>query len=139
MSRRRRLVLSRTIGRADDCEWIKPEMAGGHEAPKHGLQCNRVDCNQRRGFAEQPRHMTILPPWAAMRPGRLWRSSRSDLEQAFRFHCSIGAFARIERLVPLDDLRQPTIGDGIAESLAGLSVANDGDGKDSRRALSPAR
>src|SRR6266566_3535494 len=98
MLRRRRLVLSRTIGRADDCERIKPEMAGGREAPKHGLQCNRVDCKQRCGFAEQPRHDPILPPWAAMRPGRLWRSSRSHLEQPFRLHCSIEASGGIERL-----------------------------------------
>jgi hypothetical protein len=55
---RRRLVVSRTIGRADDCEWVKAEMASGHKAPNHGLHCNRVDCNQRCESAEQPRHGT---------------------------------------------------------------------------------
>ncbi len=44
---------------------------------------------------------------------RLWRWSLSDLEQPFRLHCSIEAFGGIERLVPLDHLRQPGIGDAI--------------------------
>jgi hypothetical protein len=33
--RRSRLVVSRTVGRADDCEGIKAEMAGGGKAPDH--------------------------------------------------------------------------------------------------------
>ena len=79
--------------------------------------------------------VAILTPRAAMRPEpraqgmggmnvdassrafsslRLWRRSRSHLEQSLRLHRSIETFGGIERLVPLDDFGQPVIGDGIA-------------------------
>ncbi len=54
--RRRGLVVSRTVGPADDGEWVKGEMARGHKAPDQGLQCNRVDRNQRCGFPDQECH-----------------------------------------------------------------------------------
>src|SRR5215475_4724209 len=28
------------------CEWFKTEMARRRKTPQHGLQCNRIDCNQ---------------------------------------------------------------------------------------------
>jgi len=54
--RGRWLVVSRTIGRADECKRVKPRMARDHEARDQGLQRDRIDRNQRRGFSDQPRH-----------------------------------------------------------------------------------
>jgi hypothetical protein len=49
-------MASRAVGRTDNFEWVKAEMTWGCEAQKQGLQCYRVDCNERRGFPEQPSH-----------------------------------------------------------------------------------
>src|SRR5262249_38055953 len=61
----------------------------------------------------------------------LWRRNRGDLEQPFRFHLSVEPPRRIIGLVPFQHLRQPRIGDGVAQTLAGFSIAHDDDGKQS--------
>src|SRR5262245_53878059 len=87
---------------------------------------NAVGCNASRAVR--------ATTWMACAPAMtspLWRWSRRDLEQRFRLHRGVEASGGIERLVPLDDLRQPGIGDGIAEALAGFAIAYDHDGKHS--------
>src|SRR5262249_7718914 len=67
---RRRLVLARGIGRADDREWVKAEMTRSRKARNESLQRDRVGRNQRRGFADRSRQSAILAPAAGTRLGR---------------------------------------------------------------------
>jgi hypothetical protein len=62
------LMVARGVGRADDGRWVEAERTRRRESPNHSLQRDRVGRNQRRGFADQPRHGAILPPAPGPRP-----------------------------------------------------------------------
>src|ERR1700730_6153205 len=70
-------MASRAVGRTDNFEWVNAEMTWGCEAQKQGLQCYRVDCNERRGFPEQPSHGTRYNAVC-------YSASRCSFQSAFR-------------------------------------------------------